>query len=63
MNIGSRWLGLFVLFAAAAVSTPVAAQQQQTQKPNIILIVSDDFGYGKFDGLSHFVPPSGVRQR
>jgi arylsulfatase A-like enzyme len=48
MNIigESRWLVLLAsLVAVAVTSTPAAAQQQQT-KPNIILIVSDDFGYG-----------------
>ena len=32
--------------AAAALATLLGAAQAQTQKPNIILIVSDDFGYG-----------------
>jgi arylsulfatase A-like enzyme len=41
-HVGVGLLTLFV--AAAATSTPAAAQQPQ--KPNIILIVSDDFGYG-----------------
>ncbi len=41
-----RWLSLPALCAAVMVaSTPASAQQQQ-QKPNIILIVSDDTGYG-----------------
>jgi arylsulfatase len=40
----SRWLGLLALLAAAtAACVPATAQQQ---KPNIILIVSDDTGYG-----------------
>jgi arylsulfatase len=42
-----RTVGLAVLASLAAltaVSAPTFAQQQQ--KPNIILIVSDDFGYG-----------------
>jgi arylsulfatase A-like enzyme len=39
------WLGTLALFAAVTVAnTPATAQQQQ--KPNIILIVADDFGYG-----------------
>jgi len=39
------WLGLLAGVAAVIVaSVPVTAQQ--TQKPNIILIVADDFGYG-----------------
>ena len=48
MNIGeSRWLGPFALFATVMATSiiPASAQQQQA-KPNIILIVSDDFGYG-----------------
>src|SRR5688572_26037262 len=41
----SRCLGLLAGVAAMiALSIPAAAQQ--TQKPNIIMIVSDDFGYG-----------------
>jgi len=40
-----RWLGLFAwAVALAAASAP--ASGQQAQKPNIVLIVSDDFGYG-----------------
>src|SRR5215470_11801373 len=48
MNIGeSRWLGPFALFATVmAISIIPASAQQQQAKPNIILIVSDDFGYG-----------------
>ena len=45
MQVPRFWLGVPALFAAVAVaSTPISAQPQQ--KPNIILIVSDDFGYG-----------------
>src|SRR5262249_44157979 len=38
-------LGLLALFASVMVASAPAAAQQQG-KPNIILIVSDDFGYG-----------------
>jgi arylsulfatase A-like enzyme len=37
------WILLMVLFAVAALPTPWTAAQQ---KPNIIPILSDDFGYG-----------------
>jgi arylsulfatase len=40
----NKWLHLFALCTAVLV-TPAAAQQQQP-KPNIILIVGDDVGYG-----------------
>src|SRR6185312_831903 len=40
------WLGLFVAAIAAIVTSAPAVAQQQQQKPNIILILSDDFGYG-----------------
>src|SRR5215813_8737129 len=41
----SSWVGLFAwVVAVLATVMPAAAQQQP--KPNIILIVSDDFGYG-----------------
>src|SRR5215831_8070143 len=37
------WLGSFATLAAMmAVNVPASAQQ----KPNIVMIVSDDFGYG-----------------
>src|SRR5499426_3439557 len=39
-------LGLLALSASAMVVAAPAAAQQPQQKPNIILIVSDDFGYG-----------------
>jgi arylsulfatase len=40
------WLGILASFAAVTVATAPAVAQQQPAKPNIILIVSDDFGYG-----------------
>jgi arylsulfatase A-like enzyme len=39
-------IGLPALLAAMAMASMPAAAQQQQQKPNIILIVSDDTGYG-----------------
>ena len=40
------WFSLLTSFAAAFLAAlPAAAQQRQ--KPNIIIIVADDFGYGK----------------
>ena len=39
------WGCLVVLWTSAAIAT-FPASAQQAQKPNIILIVSDDFGYG-----------------
>jgi arylsulfatase len=38
------WLGLLATAAMVVSSMPATAQQQP--KPNIILILSDDFGYG-----------------
>ena len=45
MGIGGKnWLGLLTLIAtAAAATTPAPAQQ--TQKPNILVIMADDIGY------------------
>ena len=47
MRINQKfWLGLSAtLFAVPLASWPAVSQQQQA-KPNIIMIVSDDFGYG-----------------
>src|SRR5262245_58531324 len=39
-------LALVLALLAAAPMCGVASAQAQAQKPNIILIVSDDFGYG-----------------
>src|SRR5215475_9966675 len=39
------WGSLVVLWTGAAIAS-VPASAQQTQKPNIVMIVSDDFGYG-----------------
>ena len=45
MNRRSISLGILgSLMAATALTIP--AKAQQSQKPNIILIVADDFGYG-----------------
>ena len=41
-----RWLGLLALSAGALSAHTSAIAQQQPAKPNIILIVSDDTGYG-----------------
>ena len=47
MQINQKfWLGVLATsFAIPLASWPAASQQQQA-KPNIIMIVSDDFGYG-----------------
>jgi len=45
MNQKFRLGLLATVFAVPLVSVPAAAQQQPA-KPNIIMIVSDDFGYG-----------------
>ncbi len=39
-------LGCFVSLAMALLWGISPTQAQQSQKPNIIMIVSDDFGYG-----------------
>ncbi len=45
MKIAKTWLGPLALLAATTVAN-APASAQQTQKPNIVLIVSDDTGYG-----------------
>jgi arylsulfatase A-like enzyme len=46
MRINQKfWLGLLATFVAVPLAAVPAASQQQS-KPNIIMIVSDDFGYG-----------------
>jgi arylsulfatase A-like enzyme len=46
MRINQKfWLGLLATFVAVPLAALPAASQQQS-KPNIIMIVSDDFGYG-----------------
>ena len=51
MQINQKYCwGLLAAFVAVlAISWPASGQQQQA-KPNIILIVSDDFGYGDLRG-------------
>jgi arylsulfatase A-like enzyme len=47
MRINQKfWWGLLAAAAAVLLSSWPAASQQQQAKPNIIMIVSDDFGYG-----------------
>jgi arylsulfatase A-like enzyme len=47
MPIQKRFLAaICAVFGACALSAASPAQAQQPAKPNIILIVSDDFGYG-----------------
>ena len=47
MQINQKyWLGLLAAFVAVPLASWPAASQQQQSKPNIIMIVSDDFGYG-----------------
>jgi arylsulfatase len=47
MRINQKyWLGLFATFVAVLLASWPASGQQQQAKPNIIMIVSDDFGYG-----------------
>ena len=42
----SYWRGLFGILASLAILSTVPVAAQQGQKPNIVMIVSDDFGYG-----------------
>ena len=47
MQINQKfWLGVLATFFAIPLASWPAASQQQQAKPNIIMIVSDDFGYG-----------------
>ena len=47
MRINQKfWCGLLAAAVAVPLSSWPAASQQQLAKPNIIMIVSDDFGYG-----------------
>jgi arylsulfatase A-like enzyme len=47
MRINQKhWLGLLAAFVPVLLASWPASGQQQQAKPNIIMIVSDDFGYG-----------------
>ena len=47
MHINQKsWFGLLATFVAVPLAGWPASAQQQQAKPNIIMIVSDDFGYG-----------------
>jgi hypothetical protein len=45
-SLFGRIEGAVIVSCAIATIAITSASAQQTQKPNIILIVSDDFGYG-----------------
>ena len=43
-----RIVVLLLLIAAAAVPSSIGAQVGRSQPPNVVLIITDDVGYGDF---------------